>query len=192
MNKKLFERYKNQSPIVGTWTSPLNAPQISGASAQINNQLKEVRESLEDLQHLFSQLGDEFEGYKLEERNRGNKLPTEWPPDLIAKRDDLEARIAVKTLEVKHLAKLLDDAIETENATAPDRGKCLPSDRRMWKVGRGGPDGVLRELGGQKLGLKEDSRGDEILHILDERSPYNGLPVWEFKVKVLKAMDHRV
>jgi hypothetical protein len=128
-------------------------------------------------------------GTKFRNATRGTGFPSEWPPDLIAKRDDLEARIAVKTLEVKHLAKLLDEAIETENANAPDRGKCLPSDRRMWKVGRGGPDGVLRELGGQKLGLKEDARGDEILHIMDERSPYNGLPVWEFKVKVLKAMD---
>lgn len=125
-----------------------------------------------------------YKDYVQKQLNSGNQAPSEWPPELAAKKQEVEARIQVHEEELAWLKDKLKAAEELEESIKPDKNSAgLFANKAMWGISKL-RDGILDSIAGQKCEVNKAG----VLYISDEKSPYFGLQVWKFKSLVTNPM----
>lgn len=130
------------------------------------------------LKARLKELEDRFKLYIKSEINAGNQKPDQWPSNLEEERQQVMAELIVAEEELKILQDRLDNLPESQEAES----KPLP--RRLWGNCELDGDGILHKIGGWHCEIPENA---DVLHLME--GPYSGMPVWEFKAKILKAIS---
>ncbi len=130
----------------------------------------------DELKHLEEQHNKYVEGRLAS----GYPKPTEWPERALHQKKTVEARIQVANEEIDKLKELI---AKLEQKKAEGKGKHLLGDPRYWSAGNL-RDGILVQVGPWKV--KPDEEG--LLRISDPTSPYDSMPVWQFRSQVVRPM----
>lgn len=109
--------------------------------------------------------------------NEGREPMETYPSDLLEKAATLIAERDVYKLEVEKIDKCLDEVEEI----APERSPILKT-LGVSKLRHG----IMVVVDGQDVKVNKDG----VLAISDERSPFDGLLVWKYIAKVVKAVAH--
>mgnify|MGYP006294368861 CR=1 FL=1 len=124
----------------------------------------------------LNKLLEKFNRLRKRALQEGNLPLKTWPKDLLIEKMRLEAKLDVFYEEVEYLRTLQEKFVQkTLKEKYPidfNNGGVMELDRKT---------GLLTRICGQLC--KPDSNG--IIHIVDERSPYQGMPVWFFKKFIL-------
>lgn len=142
----------------------------------INKENQEVPAELTYWKRKIQDAEDVFSALNQDRINRGEMALNEMPHDLLKNKLFAEAYFDVSEKEVEHLKKQMKryEAAETEER----KGKLLnggPRGSGQLKMG------ILAVLDGQLVKVV-----DEVLYIVDEASPYNGMRVVDYRSLVSK------
>jgi len=119
----------------------------------------------------------EFERVKAEATRNGHSVPTEMPEEMLERYHEALAKLDCVKEEIDKLRDALAkiearEAIEDNDLVLKDgaigTGKLL--------------DGILSRIDGQKVSINDDN----VLVIRDERSPYNGMRVVDYREHIVK------
>lgn len=132
---------------------------------------------------MLKELAGDFRNHQQMELNQGNQLSKEYPKELLAKREQLEAKLLVFDEEVKFLDKLIVSA-QTSKKEADEKREPVLGKKSTWNR-QEQRNGVLTSVAGQVVKPDEDG----ILRISDPRSPYNTLLVYRWRGEVVRPLN---
>jgi hypothetical protein len=125
-------------------------------------------------------LQERFEGLNQRRINKGMRPLKEMRSDMLTELYQLEAQSDIIAAEIAQLEKLLTTHVEKDDKTATE--KVLRYGPRGDSYS-GRPDRVITELDGQHV--EPDREG--VLRIRDERSPYHGMRVIDYRERVIST-----
>jgi hypothetical protein len=173
-----FDGRKRQSQVL----NPTSSNQISWSVFQMGDEhgikglLAECRAKLVQAENAVAEADADFEWMKAERANTGRTVPATRDPKAEAEYMDALAACDVGAEEVDKLEILLEKFQDKRRAIADSLVL------RNGPVGSGRiRDGVLVEMDGQKVVVNDDRH----LVIHDERSPYNGMLVDDYRRHVV-------
>ena len=158
----------------------LNAGNILNTDNRINpnseSELKRAKlnisENLPELENELVQIDQLFKVYQQERVNKGFDRPKDMLPDMKQKKLEILAKIDVSKEEVSEVERLLKKL--TESKIQLRKSTVLP--RGLMQNYHCNHDGIIEIIDGQLCSV---IRG--IVTIDDELSPYDGLPVVEYR-----------
>lgn len=124
------------------------------------------------LEAQLMELEQKFEQYKKDRIRQGFPMPTEMPGDMLKEKYGLEARLTVIDEEIRELRRRLDEFRQPEQE-ADDRHVLQYGLHEHGKL----RDNKLVTIDGQRVAENPDM----VMIISDDRSPYNGMAVSDYR-----------
>jgi hypothetical protein len=133
------------------------------------------------LNKMLEIIEERFKAHQKQRLNAGYAEPTEMPRELLKEKLNYEARLDITNVEIEFLAKRLKTFTDVEEAKTDGEvlqfgcvASCHFHGTQALTIDL---INILKEIDGQKIG--QTSSG--LLIIRDERSPYNGMSVADYR-----------